>query len=65
MHGYKHSAPMLAPPAAIHRSDHERWLDPTTPAEELEHLMEPVPDEEVHYAEVPPEPSNAPTLFQM
>jgi putative SOS response-associated peptidase YedK len=52
-------------PVVIHRDDHERWLDPATPPEELEHLMEPVADEEVHYAEVPPEPSNAPTLFQM
>jgi putative SOS response-associated peptidase YedK len=49
-------------PVVIHKSDHERWLDPATPIGELMHLMEPVANEEVHFAEVREQPSE-PTLF--
>ena len=49
-------------PVVIHKNDLDRWLDPATPPEELAYLMEPVLDEEVHYAEVP-KPSSAPRLF--
>jgi putative SOS response-associated peptidase YedK len=49
-------------PVLIHRDDHELWLDPSTPVEVLTHLMEPVPSEEVHFAEVK-EVSSTPSLF--
>jgi len=43
----------------IHKYDHEKWLDPDTPVDELRHLMAPLGDEETHFAPVV-EP--APTL---
>lgn len=43
----------------IHKYDHEKWLDPDTPVEQLKPLMAPLANEETHFAPVM-EP--APTL---
>ena len=37
-------------PVIIHKSDFDRWLDPATSVDELKRMMEPVSDEETHYA---------------
>lgn len=34
-------------PVILHEYDYEKWLDPETPAEELERIMQPVPNEEI------------------
>ena len=34
-------------PVIVHKFDYEKWLDPGTPASELERLMRPIPNEEI------------------
>jgi putative SOS response-associated peptidase YedK len=35
-------------PVIIHKRDYQKWLDPATPIEELERLMQPLADDELH-----------------
>jgi putative SOS response-associated peptidase YedK len=35
-------------PVVIHKYDYGRWLDPTTPLEELQRMTRPLPNEETH-----------------
>jgi putative SOS response-associated peptidase YedK len=51
-------------PVVVHRRDFDKWLDPATPVEELKRIMEPVADEETHFAAVPEPPSAQASLFQ-
>ena len=46
----------------IHKYDHEKWLDPETPFEELKRLMAPLPDAETHFSPAV-EPSSELPLF--
>ncbi len=36
----------------VRRPDYEKWLDPSTPFQELERIMEPVDNEETHFKSV-------------
>jgi putative SOS response-associated peptidase YedK len=51
-------------PVVVHRRDFDKWLDPATPVEELKRIMEPVADEETHFAVAPEPPSAQASLFQ-
>jgi len=47
----------------IHGYDHDKWLDPDTPADELKRMMLPLSDEETHFREVDSVPPSQASLF--
>jgi len=47
----------------IHKEDQEKWLDPETPVEELIPLMQPLGNEETHFAPAVEPPAELP-LFR-
>jgi putative SOS response-associated peptidase YedK len=50
----------------IHKYDYEKWLDPATPIESLVPLLEPLRNEETHFALAEPDRhEGGGTLFEM
>jgi putative SOS response-associated peptidase YedK len=55
-------------PVILHKYDYEKWLDPNTPLSEVQRLLKPVENEEIHAKvvnEEPPKDKNVRSLFDI